>query len=156
MTDETILFLASVLIWLELGGLIFLWFVDGKIKKEQALHALFAAGVSLFVVFILKDIFKVPRPFMVDHMPAIALDPTHDWSFPSAHSAVAFAIAITIWLHDKKLGSVFLIIAVFVAAGRIFANVHYPIDIIVGAIIGATVAFAVEKLHLPKASLKVR
>ena len=47
-----ITFFASYLIWIMLGGLFVLWFIDGKIKKEQALHAL----IAFFIVFVVTHL----------------------------------------------------------------------------------------------------
>ena len=53
-----ITFLASILIWLMFFGLIVLWVVDGKIKKETVIHALFASLVAWTISEIIKYIFK--------------------------------------------------------------------------------------------------
>ncbi len=142
-------FLASVLIWLMFGGLLVLWVVDGRIKREQALHAFFAALISWGVASMIKAIFPTLRPFQVNGGSQLTLTTYHTTgAFPSAHTAIAFALAATVWLHDKKLGMLFVISAIGVGAGRILGNVHYLIDIVGGAVIGSSVAFLVEKLHV--------
>lgn len=148
MTNVLIEFFASFLIWLMFAGLVILWFIDGKIKKEQVIHALLASFVAFTIAEIIKRIFNTPRPFLIDHMPTNVLTLPNDPAFPSSHAAVVFALAITIWLHDKKVGIIFVILAVMVAWARVAANVHYPIDVIAGGIIGISVAIAVEKFHL--------
>lgn len=148
MQNFLVEFLASFLIYFLFFGLAILWVVDGKIKKEQVLHALFAAFVAYLITAIIKIIFPTLRPFRIDGLPPLTFTIPGDASFPSGHSAEAFAVAITVWLHDKKVGWVFLGIALVVALARVWANVHYPIDIAVGALIGALVAVAVEKIHL--------
>lgn len=148
MYDELITFLASFLIWLMFAGLIILWFVDGKIKKEQVMHALLASFIAFTVSQILKQLFHTVRPFQVDGLGVMTLTIPSGFSFPSEHTAVAFALAFTIWLHDKKVGILFIILASLIGIARILANVHFPIDIIGGAIIGTTVAVMIEKLHL--------
>ena len=45
-TSIAITFAASFLIWLMFAGLLVLWIIDGKIKKEEALHALFASLIA--------------------------------------------------------------------------------------------------------------
>lgn len=152
MENYLIKFLASILIWLLYVGLFVLWFIDGKIKKEQVLHALFASGLAWVFGNMLKEIFHTDRPFVENNLPIMALtnSTVNSYAFPSVHTAVSFALAFTIWLHDKSVGSAFLVIAILIGVGRVFGNVHYPVDIIGGAILGIIVAFIVEKLHLFK------
>jgi undecaprenyl-diphosphatase len=62
-------------------------------------------------------------------------------SFPSGHATLSFALAFSIFLYDKKIGSLFLLLAFFVAMGRIFTGVHFPLDILVGGILGIFVSW---------------
>jgi membrane-associated phospholipid phosphatase len=59
-------------------------------------------------------------------------------------------MALSIWLHDKRIGAVYIIAALLVGVARIWGNVHYPVDIVGGAILGAAVAFLIEKVHLKR------
>lgn len=147
MINVIITFLASFLLWLMFFGLFILWLVDGKIKKEQVIHALFAAVSAWIIVHLIKAIFPTLRPFQVNNFPTAVLIPLANSGFPSGHTAAAFALALTIWLHNKKAGSIFLISAGLIGIARIWANVHYPIDIIGGAVIGILAALAIEKFH---------
>lgn len=148
MTNLLVEFLASFLIWLMFAGLVILWFIDGKIKKEQVVHALLASFIAFTIAEIIKKIFNTPRPFLVDHLPTSVLALPNDPAFPSSHAAVVFALAFTVWLHDRKVGIIFVILASLVAWARVAANVHYPIDVFVGGLIGSLVAVGVEKFHM--------
>jgi len=61
-------------------------------------------------------------------------------SFPSGHSASIFAITLllAIILKDKRLGGVLCLIAIVTAYSRIYLSHHYPVDVLVGSIIGCT------------------
>ncbi len=142
-----VLFLASFLIWFLLVGLFVVWFSDGKIKKEQVLHALFAFALSWVIAEIIKTLFPTMRPFQIDGRLPLTLTFSSDGAFPSGHTAAAFGLAVTIWLHDKKIGILFLIGAITVGVARVLANVHYPIDILGGALVGIVVAIVIEKFH---------
>ncbi len=148
MTDEIIIFLASFLIWVMFAGLVILWFTDGKIKREQVVHALLASFIAWTIAEVLKQVFHTQRPFQLDGLPIMTLTKPLDPAFPSGHAATVFALAVTVWLHDKKVGIIFIILAALVAWARVAANVHYPIDVICGGIIGTLVAIAIEKIHL--------
>lgn len=143
-----ITFLASWLIYGLYGGLIYLWIIDGRVKKEVALHGSLAAIVAYAISEIVKHFYFDPRPFVINHLPIFTLTKPLDNSFPSGHTAIAFAIAITIWLHNKKIGAVFLVVAIIIGLARVWANVHWPIDIAGGAILGTVVAVAIERLHV--------
>ena len=131
-------------------GLLILWVIDGRIKREQVLHALFAAVVAWGIAQVIKAVFPTLRPFELNGLTPLTLLPSSDGAFPSGHTAAAFALATTIWLHDKKMGSVFVVAALTVGVARVWGNVHYLIDILGGAVLGAITAFLIEKVHLKK------
>lgn len=141
--------MASFLVWFLFAGLAILWLIDGKIKKEQALHAFYAALVAWAASTMIKSLIPISRPFFSNGEIPLTLTIPIDNSFPSAHSAVAFSIALSVYLHNKKYGLIFIAIAVLVGLGRILSNVHYPLDVAAGILIGAASAFVLEKLHFP-------
>lgn len=145
-----IFFLASFLIWIMFLGILALWLIDGRLKKETALHAFFASLVAWVVSEMIKSLFPVARPFNINGETPLTLTVPIDGSFPSSHAALAFTLAITLWLHNKSLGMVYLIMAALVGWARVMSNVHYTLDIIGGAVIGIVVALLVERLHLFK------
>ncbi|MCX6705647.1 MAG: phosphatase PAP2 family protein [Candidatus Woesebacteria bacterium] len=147
MPNYLIEFAASFFIYFMYIGLFVLWTVDGRIKREQVIHALSATLIAFLVAEILKSIFHTARPFITQGLTPLTLTVPSDAAFPSSHTAMAFALAITIWLHDRKVGWIYLIWALFVGLARILANVHYPIDIWGGAILGIVIAFGLEKVH---------
>lgn len=131
-----------------LVGLLVLWVIDGKIKKEQALHALFAFALSWVIADLIKNTFHTPRPFEINGNPTLTVIAMADGAFPSGHVAAAFSMGLTVWLHDKKIGLLFIVGALMVGIARILANVHYPIDILGGIVIGTLVSIALEKIHI--------
>lgn len=145
-----IAFLANILIWLMFFGLIVLWVVDGKIKKETVIHAVFSCAVAYVVTDLIKNYFPIARPFIVDGFnPNILLIPT-DGTFPSTHTAVGFALAVTILKHDKKVGFIYLVMAGLVGVARIMSHVHYPLDIAVGAILGTLISRLTSSKHFDR------
>lgn len=143
-------FFASVFIWFLFLGLIVLWFLDGKIKKEQVIHALFSVLISFFLANLVKYFFPTVRPFILNGLDIDVIIPPTGAAFPSEHTTTAFALAITIFLHDRKVGWWYLAAALLIGLARVIANVHYPIDIIGGALLGTLVAVVIEKTHLFK------
>ena len=154
MDDVIIVFFATFFIWVLYAGLVVLWFIDGKIRKEQVIHALVAGLVAWTVAVLIKKAFPTLRPFMVNGRDVDVLFRPTDAAFPSEHTVLAFSLAVTIFLHDKKVGWWFLLGALVVGVFRVFANVHYPIDILGGALIGTLVAVIVEKTHMFRLLMK--
>ncbi|WP_425424527.1 phosphatase PAP2 family protein [Streptomyces katrae] len=76
--------------------------------------------------------------------------PYGDWSFPSNHSAIAGAAAVALALAVPRLAVLTLPMAVLMAFSRVFVGVHYPHDVGMGLLLGASLgALAVALLTGP-------
>lgn len=152
MQHILITFSASLLLWFMYAGLLFLWLVDGRIKKEQVIHALIISFTAWVFAEILKQIIHTQRPFVINGLTplTITIPGVNNGSFPSNHSATAFSLATAIWLHDRKIGWIYLFFALCIGTSRVLAYVHYPVDILGGALLGILTAFAFEKIHFFK------
>ena len=147
-TSIIVTFLASFLIWVMFAGIFFLWIVDGKVKRETAVHAILATILAWTVTVMLKSLLPVTRPFVTNEVFPLTLTfPDPNSSFPSSHSAVAFAMAISIWFHSKNIGNKFLILAILVAFGRVASNVHSTLDVIAGFVVGIVTAYLIKRIH---------
>jgi undecaprenyl-diphosphatase len=150
-TSIVVTFLASFLIWVMFAGLVLMWFIDGRVKREQALHAIFASIIAWSLSLMIKHLLPMSRPFVIDGtLPLTLTLPSANSSFPSTHASVAFALAVSVWIHNKKIGNRFLIMAILVGFGRIASNVHTTLDVFAGIILGITTAFMLKKLHTYK------
>ena len=138
-----VIFFADYAIFLLFGMLPLLWFAK---SRELALHAFLSALTAWAISKFLKDFFYTPRPFLISGLTPL-VKYSSDGSFPSNHTAAAFAIAITVFLHHRRLGIILIILALLIGISRIFGGVHYPIDIIGGAAIGSLIAWSVSHLH---------
>ena len=148
MIDNLITFIASYLLWIMFAGALVLWIIDGRKRKEQALHAVFSSIIVWVTSEMIKALFPTSRPFLLNGNGIKTATLHFDSSFPSAHTAVAFALAATIYLHDKKSGRLFVGAAVLVGLGRVLANVHFPTDVLFGAALGWAVSVLLVRLHL--------
>ncbi len=64
-----------------------------------------------------------------------------DYSFPSGHTGSSFAAAVVLFCRlSKRLSSFLLLLAFLIGFSRLYVGVHYPSDIIVGAISGTLIA----------------
>jgi undecaprenyl-diphosphatase len=150
LEDITVEFFATFLIWFLYAGLLVLWFIDGRIKKEQVVHALLASLAAWLIALLIKHFFPTIRPFVRNGGGVDVLFKPTDGAFPSAHTALAFSLAVTVFMHDRKVGWFYLGGALLIGIARVLANVHYPIDILGGALIGTLVAVVAEKVHVFK------
>ena len=145
-----ITFLASILIWLMFAALLFVWVKNKRVRKDTAIRAFLSALIAWSVAEIIKMIISVPRPYEITgYSPLTATVPGTN-SFPSTHSAVAAALATSLFLREKSIGIYFVLGAVGVAVGRILSNVHYIFDVIVGIWIGIVVGFVSSKVGIKR------
>jgi undecaprenyl-diphosphatase len=150
MSDGIITFLASFLIWVILVSLFALWLIDGRIKKEVALHAIAAGLIAWLVAEIIKSLIPSTRPFDINGLTPLTLSVPGDGAFPSGHVAFTFGIGVSILRHKKLLGLVFILMALGVGVGRVLGNVHSSLDIAAGALIGTISALIIGKIHFFK------
>ena len=143
LVDSAIVFLATylayILIILFLGLLFF-----SAYQRREKIEILLVTGLSALVArFGITEVIRFfihrPRPFVTFNLHPLVAESSY--SFPSGHAMFFFAMATAIYLYHKKWGTAFFIGAALICAARIAAGVHYPSDILGGAIIGATTAY---------------
>ena len=66
-------------------------------------------------------------------------------SFPSGHATFMFTLAASIWQLKKKWGYWFFVCALLTGMARVYALVHYPSDIIFGAVCSIAVVFLLNR-----------
>jgi undecaprenyl-diphosphatase len=118
--------------------------------KLASVSALAAAGVALVANQAISHLWERPRPF-VAHPALTHLLTTRmaDPSFPSDHAAAAFAIAFSVLAFSRAVGGPFLVAAVLVALSRVALGVHYPGDVLAGALVGVGAALLVTTAGRP-------
>lgn len=100
-------------------------------------------GMILGVVignFALKNIIRRERPCWIVDLTSMLIENPDDFSFPSGHTMSSF-IASTILMHyDKRLGIPAVGVSLLIAFSRMYLYVHFPTDVIGGALIGIGIA----------------
>lgn len=105
-----------------------------------------AAGLAAAITAGLKEAFDRSRPSVADPSFASVIVPPGSDSLPSGHAAEAFAAATVIAILAPRLRLPALVLAALVAVSRVYLGVHYPLDVLVGALVGVLTGLAVGLL----------
>lgn len=145
--DYFAIFCTDYLGYVLLGILILFLVFNYKKYWKMVFEALMAAFITRFVVAeTIRLIWFRARPFVaLNFIPLINQSPT-EASFPSGHSTFYFALATIVYFYNKKLGILFFVASFFIAVSRVFVGVHWPSDILVGAILGILMGWILNKL----------
>ena len=139
------IFLAEWLPYFLVLGFLFLIFTQrGSRHKlywfaEGAMAIIIARGL---VTEVIRFFYHHERPFsFYGFVPLIS---EAGWSFPSGHAAWFFAMAMTVWFINRKWGAWFFIFAIVNGIARVYVGVHWPLDIVGGAVVGILSALVVH------------
>jgi undecaprenyl-diphosphatase len=116
-----------------------------KDKKYMIVTPFVAAIISRFFLgTVIKYYFDRPRPFLLyEFNPLIEAG---GLSFPSGHAMFWFAFSACVFSFNRKMGWGLFVLSFLNGFFRVFCGVHYPADIISGAIVGYVVGFMVFKM----------
>jgi undecaprenyl-diphosphatase len=88
-----------------------------------------------------------PRPWRRYALPHTLVPAPKDPSFPSGHTTIAFACATVLTFLQPRLGVPLFLLAAAIGFSRIYVGVHYPLDVLGGAVLGVAVGSAVIALR---------
>ncbi len=155
IVDVLGIFLAHYLAYiLGLFLLFFLFWPKKNIVKNRAmvLGSITSALISIFVVKkIILLFFARPRPYVIlplTHKLIAASIAENLQAFPSGHAIVFFSLSSVIYNFNKKLGILFFVSSVLMGIARVFVGVHWPSDILAGAILGILVGTIINRIYL--------
>lgn len=154
--DNLVVFCAEYLPWLVLTAFL-VWIGHSHTIKEQRLRVFFSGVIATIVarfgvMELIRIFYERPRPFLSHELnPLFTIN---EWSFPSGHAAVFSAVAMTVFLHDRRWGIRFFVVTGIIVLARIISGVHYLTDIVAGLILGTFVAWVIyridNRLFVPK------
>lgn len=108
--------------------------------KKTRKSGIYAASALLleFILcnLILKNIFARPRPYAVNPEITLLIPPLSDFSFPSGHAGSSFAVAASLGFSGSGFFLPAVILAVGISFSRMYLYVHYPTDVLAGALLG--------------------
>ena len=119
-------------------------------KKHKRLGRMLFCDLLVNLIacnLIIKPIVNRIRPYEMNSTIQLIVPPEIDPSFPSGHTFFAFGSATICFMYNKKLGIASYILAFLMAFSRLYLYVHFPTDVLFGAIFGTLMAFAAAKLE---------
>lgn len=126
-------------------ALLLAWAVLQKHKRMFSFSLIFLSGFSAWLFSnIFKNIFAVNRPFMTHDIIPLVFEKGH--SFPSMHASIFFALAFATYSLDRNVGIFMYILAILIGISRMIIGVHYPVDILGGAVLGLIIGFVFVKI----------
>jgi undecaprenyl-diphosphatase len=160
--DTLIVFLAIFFwYWMIVGVLAFVavsLYPKFRDKLRKNIELLIIAAVSAFlarfaVVELIRFFYIRPRPYLaLDNiyvLPHQLLgNMATSGAFPSGHASLSFAVAMAVSFYYPKTSILFFVVALAIGLGRVAAGVHWPSDILGGAIIGVGTAWLLRLLFL--------
>jgi undecaprenyl-diphosphatase len=103
----------------------------------------------------LKALFDRERPPLRYAEPDPLVRTPHDGSFPSGHAATSFAAATILSFAFPPFAPLLFALAAAVAWSRVYVGVHYPLDILGGALLGVLIALGIRFLVLGRRTRQI-
>ena len=118
-------------------------------RGQRKCGAAVACGLVLDLVscnLLLKPLIGRARPFAVNTAVELLMKAPLDASFPSGHTAASFAAVFALKTAGSPLWKPALAVAIVIAFSRLYLYVHWPSDVLAGALLGAAVGWAGAKI----------
>lgn len=106
-----------------------------------------AMGIAMACGYLIgnmgmKNLFARTRPYDMTEVELLVAK-LHDFSFPSGHTLVSFEAATALTVYHRRWGIAALVLATVIALSRLYLFVHYPTDVLAGALLGVGIGLAV-------------
>ena len=135
-----------------------LWFIARMLKvhpiksgwKDFVVN-LFVKGIVIFAIPIgiailvsesISAIYVRQRPFVAVPQVKLLVPHSADGGMPSHHIVFMVALITTVFFYQKRLATLLALLTLLTGVARVIAGIHYPSDIVVGAVLGAGIAYA--------------
>ena len=151
LLDKIMVFFTSLgdngIIWI----ILLIVLLSGKKTRNKGVVLLITVITVFILTNYLKEEFHRVRPYeYMNFIPKVKTSGTS--SFPSAHSAVAFAVFGVYYFYNLRYKYVIGVIALIIAVSRFYLEVHYLSDVLAGIALGLTVSYIL--FHINEIILK--
>lgn len=107
-----------------------------------------AAGIAVLVNVPIRGFVERPRPFKDHEGLEVLVHGKDDYSFVSDHATLCMALAVGLFLANRRLGIVGLVLGLLGGFIRVYMGVHYPTDVVGGLALGTAVALLLSPLAM--------
>jgi undecaprenyl-diphosphatase len=126
-----------------MGCVLGLWFtLEFRHRVYMAIAGVVVSRLA--ITEIMKQLVSRSRPYEILNVHQLLADNDIGVSFPSGHATIYFAIAFA--FYGTKYFWPFFTVAVLGSLGRVFVGVHFPLDILAGAVIGSVISLILLRL----------
>ncbi|OEY67302.1 undecaprenyl-diphosphatase [Marinobacter sp. X15-166B] len=144
LADAIAIVLAEAMPYAFILVLMAVWFGAAAEKRKVSMNAGFSVLLALLVSYFIGMVYFHPRPFM-ENLGTPLLQHAPDTSLPSDHATFLFAIAFT-FLFSPRTRGLGVVLGAFACLGgvaRVYAGVHFPMDVLSAALVGVFAASSV-------------
>ncbi len=129
------------------------WKIKNILEKIWIVITITTSILGAYIIaYILKIIVHAPRPFVIHtDVSPLVLETSYS-SFPSGHATLFFALATILYFYDRRTGLIFFLFAILIAISRMVVGVHYPLDVLAGALLGMVISWVLHRYILKSVS----
>ena len=113
-------------------------------KSKLIVPYIIAPATAFIMVHLIRCFYVRPRPFVALDIDSLIYH-SPNGSLPSMHAVSAFVIAVAIWHVNKSAGKWALALAAIAGLSRVMVGVHYPLDILLGALLAIAIGHVTFK-----------
>ncbi|MED1863741.1 undecaprenyl-diphosphatase [Fictibacillus nanhaiensis] len=154
LIDNFMIFFAEYVQYAFVLLLIMLWWRNKKTDRIIVFQALVAFSLSYSINRLIEQFLYRERPF-ITHDIVQLVEHAANSSFPSDHASAAISIAVTLMLVTFRYRYIWCFFAILITFSRVWVGVHYPFDVIAGALNGILIALITHFLLIRKKPIDV-
>jgi undecaprenyl-diphosphatase len=145
--DALMIFCARYIPFILVAFLAYLWILGRETGRRAAVRAAFSGGMALVLARIVGAGHYQAIPSVLGLGRPLILHAANN-SFPSDHVSLSFGIAMSLLFSGSaSLWPQAVLLAALVAFARVFVGVHFPLDVLAGALVGTSASLLIHLLR---------
>ena len=126
-----------------------------KLARKGVVILAIPLGIAIMVSESISAIYVRQRPFAADSQVHLLVPHSADGGMPSHHIVFMAALVVSVYYYDRRTATFFAVLTLITGIARVIAGIHYPTDILVGALIGVGIVYLYHRV-LPSKALNIR